>query len=179
MNDIKDFIIVKNNFFEKKIYNEILLDISNLKFENRSWAIHNRNKEKDNVYQKIYFSVLLNPNHFAVKEVKKNLKKLLNIKTSDSESNYFLSTKHKGATPHFDGCQINCLVYLKGKELMNSGTAFYKYDKEKNEYIPNLNVGFKENRAIIFDSKIYHASLQFNEDCALRYVMANFFNYEE
>ena len=47
MNDIKDFIIVKNNFFEKKIYNEILLDISNLKFENRSWAIHNRNKEKD------------------------------------------------------------------------------------------------------------------------------------
>ena len=75
MNDIKDFIIVKNNFFEKKIYNEILLDISNLKFENRSWAIHNRNKEKDNVYQKIYFSVLLNPNHFAVKEVKKKFKK--------------------------------------------------------------------------------------------------------
>ena len=176
MNNIKDFIIIKNNFFEKKIYDEILLDISNLKFENRSNIVE---KEKDNVYQKIYFSVLLNPNHFAVKEVKKNLEKLLNIKTSDSESNYFLSTKHKGATPHFDGCQVNCLVYLKGKELMNSGTAFYKYNKEKNEYIPNLNVGFKENRAIIFDSKIYHASLQFNEDCALRYVMANFFNYEE
>ena len=173
---IDDHIIVKDNFFTKEILNKIQNEMSNLNFANRNTTV---NEQSQNVYQKIYFSVLLNPNHFAVKEVKKNLKKLLNIKTSDSESNYFLSTKHKGATPHFDGCQINCLVYLKGKELMNSGTAFYKYDKEKNEYIPNLNVGFKENRAIIFDSKIYHASLQFNEDCALRYVMANFFNYEE
>ena len=57
-------------------------------------------------------------------------------------------------------------------------------NNSKNEFlygifvkINNLNthVGFKENRALIFDSKISHASTQFEKNCGSRYVMANFF----
>ena len=173
MNKIKDFIIIKDNFFKKKIYDEILLDISRLKFQNRSTMVK---QESVNIYQKIYFSVPLNNNHFAVQETKKIIEKNLNAKISLWESNYFLSTKHTTPTPHFDISDINCLIYLKGNELLNSGTGFYK--KDKDEFVANLHAGFKENRAIIFDSKIYHCSLQFNEDTASRYVMANFFNYE-
>ena len=173
MDKIKDCIIVKDNFFESKIYNEILLDISRLKFQNRSTMVK---QESVNIYQKIYFSVPLNNNHFAVQETKKIIEKNLNAKISLWESNYFLSTKHTTPTPHFDISDINCLIYLKGNELLNSGTGFYK--KDKDEFVANLHAGFKENRAIIFDSKIYHCSLQFNEDTASRYVMANFFNYE-
>jgi len=173
--NIKDFIIIKDNFFEEKVYKEILFDISRLKFQNKSTVDNGRDNKND--YQKIYFIVPLNQNHFAVEETQKNIEEILDAKINILESNYFLSTKHIEASPHFDASQINCLVYLKGLELMNSGTGFYK--KEKDKFIPNLNVGFKENRAIIFDSKIHHASLQFNEGCASRYVMANFIDYEE
>ena len=76
----------------------------------------------------------------------------------------------------FDENDINCLVYLKGNHLLNSGTGFY--NKVGNEFVLNTHVGFKENRAIIFDSKIRHCSLQFNENTDSRFVMANFFNYE-
>ena len=115
----------------------------------------------------------LDEKHFAVQEVIKILEDII-IDYSFWESNYFLSTQHTEATPHHDTCDLNCLVYLKGKHLLNSGTGFY--DSVGDEFVLNTHVGFKENRAIIFDSKIHHTSLQFNKDCGSRYVMANFFN---
>jgi len=172
-NSIKDLIIIKDNFFEENIYKEILFDISRLKFENRFTTVHEDDK---NIYQKIYFNVELNKNHFAVKEVKKILKEFgYNLKSH--HHGYYLSTKHTEATPHQDTNNLNCFIYLKGLDLLNSGTGFY--EKVNNEYVLNRHIGFRENRAIIFDSKIFHASLQFNEDCGTRYAMANFFNYEE
>tara|TARA_R110002110_G_scaffold149734_1_gene341075 strand:- start:475 stop:999 length:525 start_codon:yes stop_codon:yes gene_type:complete len=170
--NIKDFLIVKDNFFEEKVYNQILYDISRLKFESR----YNTSKEEDkNIYQKIYFNVPLNKNHFAVEEVFKILSEY-GLDLVSAEHNYFLSTKHKEASPHTDHSDINCLVYLKGINILNSGTGFYQ--KENNELVLNRHIGFKENRALIFDSKIHHTSLQFNEVTATRYVMANFFNYK-
>ena len=171
---VKDTLVVKDNFFEEKVYNQILYDISRLKFESR---YNTSSEENKNIYQKIYFNVPLNKNHFAVKEIFKLLSEY-GLNLVSTEHNYFLSTKHKEQTPHKDSHDINCLVYLKGNYLINSGTGFYDYIKDKNQYILNTHVGFKENRAIIFDSKIMHASLQFNENCGTRYVMANFFDYE-
>ena len=174
---IKDKIIIEDNFFNKKVLKKIQNEISNLNFTNRSVTV---NKDDDNIYQKIYFNVELKTEHFAVQEVYKNLKIYFKNKKKLGKGShfYFLSTKHKEQTPHKDSNDINCLVYLKGNYLINSGTGFYDYIKDKNQYILNTHVGFKENRAIIFDSKIMHASLQFNENCGTRYVMANFFDYE-
>lgn len=170
--NIKDFLIVKDNFFEEKVYNQILYDISRLNFQSR----YNTSREEDkNIYQKIYFNVPLNKNHFAVQEVFKILSEY-GLNLVSAEHNYFLSTKHKEASPHTDHSDINCLVYLKGINILNSGTGFYQ--KENNELVLNRHIGFKENRALIFDSKIHHTSLQFNEVTATRYVMANFFNYK-
>ena len=108
----------------------------------------------------------------------KNILKNMGFNLKSSEHNYFLSTRHKESTPHNDSnCDVNCLVYLKGKHLVNSGTGFW--DKVDENYVLNSHVGFKENRAIIFDSKIIHCSLQFNENCGSRYAMSNFLNYEE
>ena len=174
MRKIKDSFIVKDNFFDKKTYDKILFDISKSSFTNRNTIIK---KEHQNNYQKIYFSVPLDFNHFAVIEMKKILKNMgFNLKSS--EHNYFLSTKHEESTPHADWrSDVNCLIYLKGKHLVNSGTAFW--DKVDDNHVLNSHVGFKENRAIIFDSKIIHCSLQFNENCGSRYAMSNFLNYEE
>ena len=71
ISEIKDFLIVKDNFFEKKVYDEILKDISTLKFTNRNTYVPNKN-----VYQQTYFNVPLNKNHFAVIEVLKILKNM-------------------------------------------------------------------------------------------------------
>lgn len=171
---IKNSLIIKDNFFNNKIYNQILFDISRCVFTNRNTTVK---KEHQNVAQRIYFNFSLDFNHFAVKEIKNILKNMgFNIKSF--EHNYLLSTKHKGATPHTDfNNDLNCLVYLKGDQLMNNGTGFY--DKVNKDYVLNSQIGFKENRAIIFDSKIYHCSLQFEENSGPRYIMSNFLNYEE
>ena len=55
INKIKDHIIVKDNFFDDKVYKEIIKDISTLKFKNRSIkASAHGNKS---AYQKIYFDL--------------------------------------------------------------------------------------------------------------------------
>jgi len=176
MFDIKDHLIVKDNFFSKEIYDNIIVDLSGLKFTNRyATADH------ENIYNKIYFNINLNHDHFAVKEVSKKLNEEYQLNVLPLENNYYLSSKHTEATPHNDIQDenninyLNCIIFLKGKELLNSGTGFYDYDKETKEYNLNRHIGFKRNRAIIFDPSIYHASLQFNEECGSRYIMANFF----
>jgi hypothetical protein len=172
--NIKDYLIVKDNFFKKNIYKKIINEMLQLNFINRNIAV---DKKDQNIYQKTYFSVNLNFNHFAVQEVKKNLNKC-GFNVIEFDHNYLLSTKHEEATPHIDKSNdLNCLIYLKGTQLINSGTGFY--DKTKNNYELNRHIGFKENRAIIFDAKIFHASLQFNEGAKKRYVMANFFRCKQ
>ena len=173
---IKDKIIIKDNFFTKEVLKMIHDDISKLKFTNRFSDFNNKN----NPYQKIYFNVKLDSEHFAVKEVYKNLNKFFKKEKSLGKGMhyYFLSTKHEEATPHSDFNDVNCLVYLKGNYLVNSGTGFYDKNEDTGQYTLNTHVGFKENRAIIFDTSINHCSLQFNENCGKRYVMTNFFHYE-
>ena len=133
---IKDNIIVKDNFFKKNTLEKINSEILNLTFTNRFSGREN------NVYQKIYFNVPLNKEHFAVEEVFKNLKNYVEDDLLTNENAYFLSTKHEEATVHNDSSyDINCLVYLKGDYLINSGTGFY--DKFNDKYVLNSHVGFK------------------------------------
>lgn len=168
MNNVKNRIIVQDNFFTKKMLNKIKIDLKYQKFTNRF-------TEKNNsVNQKIYFNVNLTQDHPVVLETKKILKEKFNLSCSSINSHYFLSTKHKEATPHRDLSECNCLIYLQGNPLLNSGTGFY--DKINDTYHLNSHIGFKENRAIIFDSTIHHASLQFNEGGGTRYCLANFIN---
>ena len=170
MDQLKDRIIIQDNFFSKKILDKIKIDLSHSKFSNRF------NTYKNTIYQKIYFNIELENKHPVVIETIKNLKKKFNLSCSTISSNYFLSTKHEQATPHDDRPhEYNCLIYLKGNSLVNNGTGFYDKISE-DKYELNTHVGFKENRAIVFDSKIYHTSLQFNEGTGTRYCLANFIN---
>ena len=168
---MKNRMIIQDDFFDKETYNNILADISRLKFTNRHATVLNKNN-----YQKRYFNVPLNINHFAVVEVLKKLKDYdLDLKME--ESNYFLSTKHEEPSPHQDSVDVNCLIYLKGLHILNSGTGFY--EKKDDDYVLNRHIGFKENRAVIFDAQIFHTSLQFNDVTGTRYIMANFLTYKK
>ena len=172
-NDIKDHVIVKDNFFRDEIYKELLLDIHRLIFKNRYPDVG----KKGDYVNKTYFHVKLNLDHFAVKEVSKILKNY-KFNLSNMEHSYILTTKHEKPTPHVDVSDVNCLVYIEGNNVLNNGTGFYD-SNYKNDYDINNFIGFKENRAIIFDPKIYHGSLQFNEGSGKRFAMANFFKFKK
>jgi hypothetical protein len=170
MSQVKNKIIIQDDFFSKNFLDKIKIDLSHSKFSNRFSTYQNI------IYQKIYFHVELTEDHTVVLETIKILKKKLNLSCSKISSSYFLSTKHEEATPHNDSVhEYNCLIYLKGNSLINNGTGFYS-KISKDEYQLNTYVGFKENRAVIFDSNIYHTSLQYNEECGARYCLVNFIN---
>jgi hypothetical protein len=63
------------------------------------------------------------------------------------------------------------LCYLKGKELMYNGTGFYNEEGNLDRYI-----GFKENRALFFNSHILHTDLQALGESCPRYSLSIFYD---
>jgi hypothetical protein len=163
-----DQILIKDNFFSEEILSKVHIELPSLNFTNR----HVDRKDRTS-YNKIYFNFPLSSDHYLVEETTNILLKEYNIKYKKMESVYFLSTKNNLPTPHTDTCELNVLIYLKGDSLMHNGTGIY----EQNNL--NTHLGFKENRAILFNgAKYMHASLQsFEQEASPRYVMANFLNY--
>ena len=70
------------------------------------------------------------------------------------------------------------MIMLKGIESITNGTVFY--DKDKDNYDLNINVGFKENRAIQFPSNHYHSQHASNIPNMKRFTATLFIqDYEE
>jgi len=169
--EIKDLLIVKDNFFQKNIFEKIKKDLMKLNFTNYYQEIGDSPSAR---FQKPYFNANVKTEDVSVKNVISSLNKY-NFNIKNIESHYFLSGKHIKDTVHNDPNELNCLIYLKGNSSINNGTGFYDY--VNGEYVLNRHIGFKENRAIIFDAKIFHASLQFiGEDVSPRYIMVNWIN---
>ena len=76
--------------------------------------------------------------------------------------------------PHKDD-HVNYLFlcYLKGKEITYNGTGFYNDNGALDRYI-----GFKENRALFFDSHIFHTDLQALGESSPRYSLNIFYEEE-
>ena len=91
----KDLIIVKDNFFNKTLFKKIYADLDKVKFVNRFTKI-NANK------QRIYFDVLLGPEHPGCIALQSFFKDELGVNVKTLLSYYFLSTKHEEPTVHTD-----------------------------------------------------------------------------
>ena len=59
-------------------------------------------------------------------------------------------------------CTHQIIVYLRGNENLNKGTGFYTTKDNINEL--NTHVGFKQNRAIFWNSEIWHSPLNWSAD---------------
>jgi superfamily I DNA/RNA helicase len=59
--------------------------------------------------------------------------------------------------PHIDASVVNLYFQIEGDSKLDNGIGFYNDNKL------NIKIGFKENRAILFDAKLLHSSL-LNED---------------
>ena len=82
--------------------------------------------------------------------------------------------------PHIDSPhgKINILIMLKGINSITNGTVFF--DKDNTNYDLNINVGFKENRAILFPSNHYHSQYASDTPNMIRFTASLFIeDYEE
>jgi hypothetical protein len=163
---MKNNIYVQDNFFDSKFIQTLQKELLTLDFQYRF-------STSESVYNRNYHHVELTEDALAVQEVTRQLKKHFNFSSiKHMESFYFLSFPNTPAIPHQDHADFNCLIYLLGNPLINNGTGFYI--DQGGEQILNSHVGFKENRVIFFDAKIYHSPLQFAGNSTPRYIMANF-----
>jgi len=80
-------------------------------------------------------------------------------------------------SPHVDSMtegHSNILIMLKGPTAITNGTVFYTDGKL------DMHVGFKENRALMFPSNIYHSAHASNIPNLKRYTASLLtINYEE
>jgi hypothetical protein len=172
---VKNNIYVQDNFFEKEFFKKLQAEVMSMEFRSR-YNDFSKELKKDNVmnniYQRNFHHVVLSSNTPVVKEVVNNIRKYFHHNPKKMVSWYFLSFPNTPPIPHNDVSQFNCLIYLIGDKLVNNGTGFY--EKLNDEYQLHTHIGFKENRAIFFDSKIFHSPLQWAGNATPRYVMANF-----
>jgi len=174
----KNNIYVQDNFFDKNFLKKLQKEIVQLTFSSRYADLKKTLKEGNpalNDCQRNIHHVELKEDAPVVLEVIKKIKKYFNYEVKDMESNYFLTFPNTPPIPHSDDFStFNCLIYILGSKLMNNGTGFY--EKVKDNFQLHSHVGFKENRAIFFDSRIMHSPLQFAGNATSRYIMTNFIN---
>jgi len=165
---MKNHIHIQDNFFDSKFIQTLQKELITLEFKHRFSTFKHINN-----YDHNYHHVELTEDAPVVQEVTKQLKTHFNFSSIKyMQSSYLLSFPNTPAVPHQDESDFNCLIYLLGNPLINNGTGFY-IEQEGNQVL-NSHVGFKENRAIFFDAKIYHSPLQFAGNSTPRYIMANF-----
>ena len=99
----------------------------------------------------------------VTKYLKEECEKQFNIKL---KINFCSFTMLATVTPvvHCDYDEEKCthqvIVYLKGNEDLNKGTGFYTSKDGNNEL--NTHIGFKQNRAIFWNSEIWHSPLNWS-----------------
>ena len=178
-------IFVQDNFFDLDTLNKIQQEVTSTEFGIREKSDVNNELASS----RYYFEHPLSTESDVAKEVTKLIQKYFyrKVDTYNKEKphqiNYFLSNP-KEAIPHKDtphpelDIDYNCLIYLKGEHLLNNGTGFY--ENINNQLQLNTHIGFKENRAILFNGNIYHSPLQWaDNNSSFRYCIANFFRFME
>ena len=178
-------IFVQDNFFDLDTLYKIQQEVVSIDFATREKA----NVNNELASSRYYLEHPLSLESDVAKEVRKLIQKYFyrevdtHNKNKSHQINYFLSNP-KEAIPHKDtphpelDIDYNCLIYVKGEFLLNNGTGFY--ENINGELQLNTHIGFKENRAILFNGNIFHSPLQWADDnSSFRYCIANFFRFTE
>tara|TARA_R100000664_G_C2667390_1_gene80918 strand:- start:49 stop:603 length:555 start_codon:yes stop_codon:yes gene_type:complete len=178
----KSFIRVEDNFFENNKFEEIKEYVDTLNYnppqtssieDNKGCYWFEKQLERGHDLQNLIINILKD-------RVNLNIDKDYKSKDPDTlecVTKFIMSNAQDGARPHTDNCQIQCLIFLKGEEILNNGTMFVDKNTKSKEvsFDIHTHIGFKENRAIVFSSDNWHTPAQFLGG-TWRYSIANFFN---
>tara|TARA_R100001591_G_scaffold60665_1_gene70339 strand:+ start:1342 stop:1836 length:495 start_codon:yes stop_codon:yes gene_type:complete len=153
---------VKDNFFTEDEYNLLVNNLTKIDFKPSSNDIDG------------HFSF-----HHAFEPTSENQWIFDKIKDSFYDQNLgiykcrFDMRHNKNQTlPHLDSDRndYNCIIYLRGDELLYNGTGFY-HNNSLHSY-----VGFVKNRALFFNgAEVYHTDLQSLGQSSMRYSLNIFY----
>ena len=151
-------IQIKDNFFTQKEYDILINNLDKINFtlaDNGEFHSHafQPNKKNKWLFDKIKSSFF-----------KKNLEIY--------KCRFDMRHNKTRVLPHLDKehNDYNCIIYLKGNELIYNGTGFY-YNNSLHTY-----VGFVKNRALFFNgAKVYHTDLQGLGESSIRYTLNVFY----
>ena len=170
LNQKKDFIYVVDNFFEEDYFQKLKNYVVQQNYPARAGDYGGDNN-------KMYHHIVLDTDsdhcQHTYKTIKKQFDYEIGLDDEYLQSFLFLSFGHETPKVHQDKCMFNCMIYIQGETLLENGTSFYLRTKE-DEFILHSVLGFKENRAVLFDGSIFHASSQYMNASKPRYVMTNF-----
>ena len=167
-------IIIKDNFIEKNLFEELKNKIPYLKYNGLG------NYLKNEKGSHVWFSA---PVENKIENIiKEKCEKTLNKKFKVPLCCYTMLGSHEPLV-HSDNSRADyqAIIYIKGDTNLNKGTGFYVFNKETNSHELNTHVGFYENRAIIWDSNIFHSPMNWSSDNkSFRFsIIIQLKNYEE
>ena len=148
-------IHIKDNFLEKEIYKSIYEKIPFYIYsENFKYAVPDGVDDKTHLFH----GAIVEEN--VANYIRKKCEKLYRKKFKEGYTAYTMVSR---STPmvHCDkgkDCTHQIIIYVRGDEKLNKGTGFYS-DNELNTH-----VGFKQNRAIFWESSVFHSPLTWNDD---------------
>ena len=153
--------------------------IDNFLEENTFRELYNKIPHKTYKASKNYLKDTVNPQHSSLipfwyaadleppvaAYVKERCEKAFNKKLDLTDCSYtMLATvtpvMHCDYDEEWNTHQV--IVYIRGDTDLHKGTGFYVKHGDKHEL--NTHIGFKENRAIFWDSCTYHSPLNFAAD---------------
>jgi hypothetical protein len=157
-------IQIKDNFFTQKEYDILVNNLNRINFEPSENPDH-----KDGHFSFHHSFTYDSNNKWIFDKIKNNF---FNKNLKIFSCRFDMRHNKTETLPHLDGehNDYNCIVYLKGDELLYNGTGFY-HNTHLHSY-----VGFVENRALFFKgSEVYHTDLQSLGPSSIRYTLNIFY----
>jgi hypothetical protein len=160
-------LTIVDNFLPEKEFNQIYNNISFLEWSHDANYLAEEQRKDILDYPDSkhvwYSNGPLSPKDFSL--FKKALKNKLSKRIVHCELNSWTWVNTKAPLPHIDyvkdKCEQQLIFYIKSDEKINGGTGFYRQNEKNSEL--DVHIGFKENRAIFFESKdCWHTPLLWN-----------------
>ena len=153
---IGDFnISIKDNFLEKSKFKNLYDKVPYLNYRHGDNYIKNVNH--------IWYSATA-PEDVA-EDLKNQCENEFNLKLKIRFCSFtMLATVEPIVHCDYNGgeCTHQIIVYLRGNQNLHKGTGFYITEGDSSEL--NTHVGFRENRAIFWNSELYHSPLNWSAD---------------
>ena len=152
---------VKDNFFTEQEYNILIENLNKINFK--------PSKNKDSHFSFHHDFKPDSKNKWIFDKIKNNF---FNKNLEIYSCRFDMRHNKTQTLPHLDSehNDYNCIIYLKGDELLYNGTGFY----HKNNL--HTYVGFVKNRALFFNgSEVYHTDLQSLGPSSMRYTLNIFY----
>ena len=152
-----DGIFIKNNFFNKEIFEKLETSFNNKDFDEIHQPLQIKYENKYQAYPCYQKNAEMEISNFIGNYFSLNLKNTFKLKTilRKTYSNELLKSVYnkKYGIIHKDNCYLAGVVYFD--KTFNGGTAFYN---EQTDKLSDIEVGAYPNRMILYKGNRLHSS---------------------